>query len=33
VLTLEGEASAAITWFADTGLFRHFGLPQTLQNL
>jgi RNA polymerase sigma-70 factor (TIGR02960 family) len=33
VLTLEGEAIAAITWFADTGLFRHFGLPRTLPNL
>ena len=30
VLTLEGDAIAAITWFADTGLFRHFGLPRTL---
>jgi RNA polymerase sigma-70 factor (ECF subfamily) len=30
VLTLEGEAIAAITWFADTGVFRHFGLPRTL---
>jgi RNA polymerase sigma-70 factor (ECF subfamily) len=27
VLTLEGEAVSAITWFADTGLFRFFGLP------
>jgi RNA polymerase sigma-70 factor (TIGR02960 family) len=32
VLTLEGDAIAAITWFADTGVFRHFGLPQTLSN-
>jgi hypothetical protein len=32
VLTLEGDAVAAITWFADTGLFRHFGLPRTLPN-
>ncbi|MGH2962241.1 MAG: nuclear transport factor 2 family protein, partial [Solirubrobacterales bacterium] len=32
VLTLEGDAVAAITWFADTGIFRHFGLPQTLPN-
>jgi RNA polymerase sigma-70 factor (TIGR02960 family) len=32
-LTLEGEAIAAITWFDDTGLFRHFGLPRTLPNL
>ena len=33
VLTLEGDAIAAITWFADTGVFRHFGLPRTLPNL
>jgi RNA polymerase sigma-70 factor (TIGR02960 family) len=32
VLTLEGEAVAAITWFADTGVFRHFGLPRSLPN-
>jgi RNA polymerase sigma-70 factor (TIGR02960 family) len=32
VLTLEGEAIAAITWFSDTGLFRHFGLPRTLRS-
>ena len=32
VLTLEGDAVAAITWFADTGLFRHFGLPRTLRD-
>jgi RNA polymerase sigma-70 factor, ECF subfamily len=30
VLTLEGDAIAAITWFSDTGLFPHFGLPETL---
>jgi RNA polymerase sigma-70 factor (TIGR02960 family) len=30
VLTLAGDAVAAITWFADTGVFRHFGLPRTL---
>jgi RNA polymerase sigma-70 factor (ECF subfamily) len=30
VLTLEGEAIAAITWFADTAVFRHFGLPRML---
>jgi RNA polymerase sigma-70 factor, ECF subfamily len=30
VLTLEGDAIAAITWFADPGVFRHFGLPRTL---
>jgi RNA polymerase sigma-70 factor (TIGR02960 family) len=33
VLTLEGDAIAAITWFADTGIFRHFGLPRTLPSL
>jgi len=32
VLTLEADAIAAITWFADTGLFRYFGLPRTLPN-
>jgi RNA polymerase sigma-70 factor (TIGR02960 family) len=30
VLTLEGDAVAAITWFSDTALFRRFGLPRTL---
>jgi RNA polymerase sigma-70 factor (TIGR02960 family) len=30
VLTLEGNAIAAITWFADTAVFRQFGLPRTL---
>jgi RNA polymerase sigma-70 factor (ECF subfamily) len=30
VLTLEGDAIAGITWFADTGVFRRFGLPRTL---
>jgi RNA polymerase sigma-70 factor (ECF subfamily) len=33
VLTLEGDAIAAITWFTDTGVFRHFGLPPTLPRL
>jgi RNA polymerase sigma-70 factor (TIGR02960 family) len=33
VLTLAGDAIAAITWFADTGLFRHFGLPRALCSL
>jgi RNA polymerase sigma-70 factor (TIGR02960 family) len=33
VLTLEADAVAAITWFADTGVFRHFGLPRTLPSL
>jgi RNA polymerase sigma-70 factor, ECF subfamily len=28
VLTLAPDAIAAITWFADTGLFRRFGLPR-----
>src|SRR5215213_9480919 len=30
VLTLQGDAIAAITSFADPGVFRHFGLPRTL---
>jgi hypothetical protein len=30
VLTLAGEGITAITWFADTGLFRSFGLPRRL---
>jgi RNA polymerase sigma-70 factor (TIGR02960 family) len=30
VLTLEGDAVSAITWFADTAVFRHFGLPRRL---
>jgi RNA polymerase sigma-70 factor (ECF subfamily) len=30
VLTLAGEEIAAITWFGDTRVFRHFGLPPTL---
>lgn len=29
---LEGDAVAAITWFADTAVFRHFGLPRTLRS-
>ena len=33
VLTLEGDAIAAITWFADTGVFRHLELPETLRAL
>jgi RNA polymerase sigma-70 factor (ECF subfamily) len=32
VLTLAGDSIAAITWFADTGVFRHFGLPRTLRS-
>jgi hypothetical protein len=31
VLTLEGDAAVAITWFADPALFGHFGLPRTLR--
>jgi RNA polymerase sigma-70 factor, ECF subfamily len=30
VLTLEGEGVSAITWFADSSFFPHFGLPRTL---
>jgi RNA polymerase sigma-70 factor, ECF subfamily len=30
VLTLAGDAVAAITWFSDTGVFRQFGLPRSL---
>jgi hypothetical protein len=33
VLTLEGDAIAAITWFADSGVFGHFGLPRMQPNL
>jgi RNA polymerase sigma-70 factor (TIGR02960 family) len=29
VLTLAGDAAAAITWFADTALFEWFGLPRS----
>jgi RNA polymerase sigma-70 factor (TIGR02960 family) len=32
VLTVEGDAISAITWFFDTAVFRHFGLPRTLPN-
>jgi RNA polymerase sigma-70 factor (TIGR02960 family) len=32
VLTLEGDAIARITWFADTGVFPHFGLPRRLRS-
>ena len=31
VLTIEGDAAAALTWFADTALFEPFGLPRTLR--
>ncbi|MGO9882152.1 MAG: sigma-70 family RNA polymerase sigma factor [Solirubrobacteraceae bacterium] len=30
VLTLEGDQISAITWFADSSVFPHFGLPRTL---
>jgi RNA polymerase sigma-70 factor (TIGR02960 family) len=30
VLTLAGRGVAEITWFADSGVFPHFGLPRTL---
>jgi RNA polymerase sigma-70 factor (TIGR02960 family) len=30
VLSLEGERISTITWFFDTGLFPHFGLPRRL---
>jgi RNA polymerase sigma-70 factor (TIGR02960 family) len=32
VLTLAGDAVAAITWFTDTGVFPHFGLPRMLRS-
>jgi RNA polymerase sigma-70 factor (TIGR02960 family) len=32
VLTLAGDAIAAITWFSDTAIFQPFGLPRTLPN-
>jgi RNA polymerase sigma-70 factor (TIGR02960 family) len=31
VLTLAGDAVAAITWFRDTAVFPHFGLPRMLR--
>jgi RNA polymerase sigma-70 factor (ECF subfamily) len=30
VLALEGDRISAITWFADSSVFLHFGLPRTL---
>jgi len=30
VLTLEGDRIAAITWLAESGVFRQFGLPRML---
>jgi hypothetical protein len=32
VLTLAGDAVAAITWFTDTGVFPYFGLPRMLRS-
>jgi RNA polymerase sigma-70 factor (ECF subfamily) len=31
VLTLEGDEISAITWFADSSVFPHFGLPRVLR--
>ena len=31
VLTLDGDRVSAITWFGDTSVFPHFGLPRTLR--
>jgi RNA polymerase sigma-70 factor (TIGR02960 family) len=31
VLTLEGDRISAITWFADSSVFPHFGLPRMLR--
>jgi len=31
VVTLEGDRICAMTWFADSGLFPHFGLPRMLR--
>jgi RNA polymerase sigma-70 factor (ECF subfamily) len=31
ILTLADEKISAITWFADNGLFPHFGLPRTVR--
>jgi RNA polymerase sigma-70 factor (TIGR02960 family) len=31
VLTLEGDQISAITWFADSSVFPHFGLPRMLR--
>jgi RNA polymerase sigma-70 factor (ECF subfamily) len=31
VLTLHGDRISAITWFGDTSVFAHFGLPRTLR--
>ena len=31
VLTLEGDRISAITWFGDSSVFPHFGLPRILR--
>ncbi len=31
VLTLEGDRISALTWFGDSGVFPHFGLPRILR--
>jgi RNA polymerase sigma-70 factor (TIGR02960 family) len=31
VLTLDGDRISTLTWFTDTGVFPHFGLPRTLR--
>ena len=31
VLTLQGDQISAITWFADSSVFPHFGLPRALR--
>jgi RNA polymerase sigma-70 factor (ECF subfamily) len=31
VLTLQGDQISAITWFGDSSVFPHFGLPRTLR--
>ncbi len=31
VLTLEGDQISAMTWFADSSVFPHFGLPRSLR--
>jgi RNA polymerase sigma-70 factor (TIGR02960 family) len=31
VLTLDGDRISAMTWFADSGVFPHFGLPRILR--
>jgi RNA polymerase sigma-70 factor (TIGR02960 family) len=32
VLTLEGDKVSVITWFGDTSVYPHFGLPRTLRS-